>query len=105
MTQPGISKSEDKEKIEIDNTDEDHEWIDRIGKTAYEICNDPARDRIKSNDQHTGFIVQSSDPAVLGYLEWAIEQHLNDIPTKLKPTFSKFWTVLKPGKRIWKDRR
>ena len=51
MTQPSISKSEDKEEIEIDITDDDHAWVERIGKTAYEICNDPARDRIKLNEQ------------------------------------------------------
>jgi len=51
LTQPSISKSEDKEEIEIDITDDDHAWVERIGKTAYEICNDPARDRIKLNEQ------------------------------------------------------
>jgi len=35
----------DKSKIEIVMS-EDYEWIERIGKTAYEICNDPARNRI-----------------------------------------------------------
>jgi hypothetical protein len=30
-------------KIEIDITDDDHEWVERIGKTVYEICNEPAR--------------------------------------------------------------
>jgi len=51
LTQPSISKSEDKEEIEIDITDDDHAWVERIGKTAYEICNDPARDRVKLNEQ------------------------------------------------------
>ena len=76
MTQPSISKSENKVKIEIDITDDDHEWVERIGKTAYEICNDPARDCIKLNEQHTGFIVEINDAAVLGCIGWAIEQHL-----------------------------
>ena len=35
----------DKCKIEI-VISEDYEWVERIGKTAYEICNDPARKRI-----------------------------------------------------------
>jgi hypothetical protein len=35
----------DKSKIEIVMS-EDYEWVERIGKTAYEICNDPARNRI-----------------------------------------------------------
>jgi hypothetical protein len=30
-------------KIEIDITDDDHEWVERIGKTVYEICNETAR--------------------------------------------------------------
>jgi hypothetical protein len=30
-------------KIEIDITDDDHEWVERIGKTVYEICNEPTR--------------------------------------------------------------
>jgi hypothetical protein len=70
LTQPSISKSEDKVKIEIDITDDDHEWVERIGKTAYEICNDPARDCIKLNEQHTGFIVEINDAAVLGCIGW-----------------------------------
>jgi hypothetical protein len=62
LTQPSISKSQDKEKLVIEVTDDDaHEWVERIGKTAYEICNDPARKRIKLNDQHTGFIMESND--------------------------------------------
>ena len=34
----------------------DHEWVERIGKTAYEICNDLSSNRIELNEQHTGFI-------------------------------------------------
>jgi hypothetical protein len=83
LTQPNIHKSEDKEKIEIDITDDDHEWVERIGKTAYEICNDPARSRFKLNEQHTGFVIESNDAAVLGCIGWAIEQYLSDIPTKI----------------------
>ena len=36
----------DKSKIEIDMP-KDRECVERIGKTGYEICNDPARNRIK----------------------------------------------------------
>ena len=40
----------DKRKIEIDIT-HDHEWVERIGKATYDLaCN-----RIKLNEQHTGF--------------------------------------------------
>jgi hypothetical protein len=41
-------------------TDDDNEWIERIGKTAYEICNDPTRNRIKLNEQHYSFIIESN---------------------------------------------
>ncbi|MGH9977469.1 MAG: hypothetical protein ACRD8Z_16800 [Nitrososphaeraceae archaeon] len=77
---------------------EDHEWVGRIGKTAYEICNDPARNRIKLNEQPTGFIIESNDATVLGCLGWAIEQHLDFIPTKLKPAFQKILDIAKARK-------
>jgi len=56
---------------------------ERISKTAYEICNDPARHRIKLNEQHTGFILESNDTAVLGWLGWTIKQHLDTIATAM----------------------
>jgi hypothetical protein len=98
LTQPSISKSEDKEKIVINITDDDHGWVERMGKTAYEISNDPARNRIKLNEQHTGFILESNDAAVLGCISWAIEQHLNDIPAKLKPNFQRILDDIKARK-------
>ena len=98
MTQPSISKSEDKEKIVINIIDDDHGRVERIGKTAYEICNDPARNRIKFNEQHTGFILESNDVAILGCIGWAIEQHLDDIPTKLKPSFQQILNDIKDSK-------
>jgi hypothetical protein len=87
----------DKRNIEIDIA-EDHEWVERIGKTAYEICNDPARIRIKLNEQHSGFIIESNDAAVLGCIRWAIEQHLDSIPANLKPTFQKILDDVKARK-------
>ena len=30
----------DEGKIEIDITDDDLKWVDKIGKTAYKICSD-----------------------------------------------------------------
>jgi hypothetical protein len=89
MTQSISRKVKTKRKLVIDITDDDEEWIEKIGKTAYDICNDPARERIKLNEQHLGFITESNDAAVLECLGWAIEQHLDAIPTKLKPTFQK----------------
>ena len=51
MTQSDIRKSEDKEKLVIDFTDDDNEWIERIGKTAYEILLVVQQyNRIKLND-------------------------------------------------------
>ncbi|MGI0043747.1 MAG: hypothetical protein ACRD47_08550 [Nitrososphaeraceae archaeon] len=76
----------DKSKIEIDTTD-DHEWVEIIGKTANEICNDPDCNRI--NEQHACFIFESDVAGVSESLGRAIERHLNDIPSKLKPTFRK----------------
>ena len=51
MTQSDIRKSEDKEKLVIDFTDDDNEWIEWIGKTAYEILLVIQQyNRIKLND-------------------------------------------------------
>ena len=55
LTQPNIHKSEDRANIEIDITD-DHEWVERIAKTANEICDDPDNNCIKLNGQHNGLI-------------------------------------------------
>jgi hypothetical protein len=33
--------------------------------------------------------MESNDAGGLGCLGWAIERHMNDIPSKLKPTFRK----------------
>ncbi|MPZ08356.1 MAG: hypothetical protein GEU26_18405 [Nitrososphaeraceae archaeon] len=57
--------------------------------TTNEICNDPDCNRIKLNEQHTGIIMESNDAGALGCLGWAMERHINDIPSKLKPTFRK----------------
>ena len=93
MTQSNIHKSEDKERIKIDITEYDQEWIERIGKAAYEL----ARNRIKS-EEHNDFIVKSSDPVLLGCISRAIEQHLDSIPTKLKPTFQQMLDDIKARK-------
>jgi hypothetical protein len=57
---------------------EDHEWVERITKTANEMYDDPDCNRIKLNGQHTGFIIESNDAGALGCIGWAIERHLND---------------------------
>lgn len=40
-------------------------------------------------DSIGGFIIESNDAGALGCIGWAIEQHLDDIPSKLKLTFRK----------------
>ncbi|MGB7635078.1 MAG: hypothetical protein WBL68_15260 [Nitrososphaeraceae archaeon] len=42
--------------------------------------------------------MESNDTVVLGDLGWVIEQHLNDIPTKLKLTFQKILDDIKVRK-------
>ena len=59
---------EDKSKIEIDMS-KDREWVERIDKTVYEICNEPARNGIKLNEQHTGFIMESNDSIALSSID------------------------------------
>lgn len=97
LTQPNIYNSDNKENFNIDITD-DHEWVERIAKTAGEICDDPTGNRIKLNEQHTGLIIESNDAGALGCIGWAIEQHLNEIPSKLKPTFQKILDETKAKK-------
>jgi hypothetical protein len=87
----------DTDKIEIDVT-ADREWIERLGKTTNEICNNPDGNRIKLNEQHTGFIMESNDAAALGCLGRAIERHMNDIPSKLRPTFQEILDDVKSRK-------
>ena len=40
----------------------------------------------------------SNDAAVLGCIGWAIEQHLDSFPPKLKPTFRKILDDIKTKK-------
>lgn len=85
-------------KIEIDISDAD-EWIERIGKTAYEMLNDN-RIKLKTSEtgRHTDFIIESNDAAALECIGWAIDQHLDTIPSKLKPTFQKILDDVKARK-------
>jgi hypothetical protein len=80
----------DEGKIEIDIPDAD-EWIERIGKTAHEMLNNNNRIKLKTLDssKHTGFIIESNDTTALSCIGWAIEKHLDQIPSQLKPTFQK----------------
>ena len=63
--------SVDKRNIEIDiihDHKELNEWVERVGKTANEICNNPDGNRIKLDEQHIGFIMESNDAGALGCL-------------------------------------
>jgi hypothetical protein len=80
--------SADKTKLEID-IDDAQKWVERIANTANEISDDSEGNRIKLNGQRTGIIIESNDAGALGCIGWAIERHLGDIPSKLKPTFQK----------------
>jgi len=68
-----INSDEEKIDIVITNThNELNDWVERIGKIANEICNDPDYNRVKlktsDNGRHTGFIIESNDVAALGYI-------------------------------------
>jgi len=83
-----MHSSPDKTKLEIDVKDA-QEWVERIANTANKICDNSDGNRIKINEQHTSLIIESNEAGALGCIGWAIERHLNDIPSKLKPTFLK----------------
>jgi hypothetical protein len=44
------------------------------------------RIKLKTSDssKRTGFIIESNDSAALACIGWAIEKHLDEIPSKLK---------------------
>ena len=48
--------------------------------------------------------MESNDAGALGCLGWAIERHMNDIPSKLKSTFRKILEDTRAKKEIWKGR-
>jgi hypothetical protein len=85
-------------KIEIDILEAD-EWVERIGKTAYEMCNNN-RIKLKTSDSNkcTGLIIESNDSAALSCIGWAIEKHFDEIPSQLKPTFQKILDDVKVKK-------
>jgi hypothetical protein len=90
--------AEEKDVIEID-IPEAEEWIERIGKTAYELCNNNNRIRLKTEFGHgTGLILKSNDSAALSYIGYAIERHLDEIPSKLRPSFLKILDDVKARK-------
>lgn len=88
--------AEDKIGIDIPEAEE---WIERIGKTAYEMCNNNRIELKTSESGHdTGLIIKSNDSAPLSYVGYAIEQHLDEIPSKLRPSFQKILEDVKAKK-------
>jgi hypothetical protein len=84
--------------MEIDILNELDEWVERIGKTANEICSDPdCKLNMSENRQPAGFM-GSNDSGALGYLGWAIERYLDAIPHQLKPIFQKILNDTKTRK-------
>jgi hypothetical protein len=69
--------------MEIDITDNGYQWVERIGKAAYDL----ASDRIKSEEHNNNFIIKSSEPVLLGYIVLAIKQHLDALPPNMRPIF------------------
>jgi hypothetical protein len=68
---------------------DDQEWIERVGKIVYVLaCN-------YINDD---YIVKSSDPMLLGCIELAIIQHLEAMPSKLRPIFEQMLDDIKAMK-------
>jgi hypothetical protein len=89
--------AEEKDIIEI-VIPEAEEWIERIGKTAYEMCNNN-RIKLETESGHgTGLILKSNDSAALSYIGYAIERHLDEIPSKLRPSFHKILDDVKARK-------
>ena len=68
-----VNVVEGKIKTDITNiNDELNDWVEQIGKTTSEICDDLDCDRIRlkmsDNGQHTGFIIDANDSGALGCL-------------------------------------
>jgi hypothetical protein len=90
LTQPKMQRrSKYKEKIEID-----HEWVETIGKTAFELSSNHR----KNQEHNRNFITKSSDPILLGCIGLAIEQHLDALPPNLRPPFQQMLDDVKSRK-------
>jgi hypothetical protein len=82
VTQSNLQRSEQAE--------DDQEWIERVGKTAYNLAYNCVNDE---------YIVKSSDPDLLRRIELAIKQHLETMPSNLRPTFRQILDDIKARKR------
>ena len=73
-----------------EQTDDDQEWIERVGKTVYDLA---------CNCINDDYIVKSSDPMLLGCIELAIVQHLEAMSSKLRPIFEQMLDDIKTRKQ------
>ena len=51
--------------------------------------------KTSESSKNTGFIIESNYAGALSCIGWAIEQHLDTMPPKLKPTFQKILDDIK----------
>jgi hypothetical protein len=84
-TQPNRQKSDYNER----NIDDDFGWIERIGKPAYDLV---------SNRRDDDFIIKTTDPVLLEYIELSIEQYLDAMPTNLRVAFQQLLDDIKSRK-------
>ena len=84
------------ENIEIDISNADECWTH--GTTAYENCKNRIIMKTSESGENTGFIIESNDAGALGCIGWAIEQHLDTMPPRLKSTFQKILEDVKARK-------
>ena len=61
-------------------------------------CNNRIKLRTSDNDQRMGFILDSNEAMALGHIGWAIEKHLDEIQSKLSPTFREILDKVKTRK-------
>jgi hypothetical protein len=100
LTQSKYAENVAEGKIEI-SIPEVKEWIECIGKTAYEVCNNN-RIKLKTSEtgQRTGFIIDLMTPQYWVASTGATKKYLDEIPSKLEPTFEKFHKIQKLRKKI-----
>jgi hypothetical protein len=81
VTQSNLQRSEQAE--------DDQEWIERIGKTAYDLV---------SNRRNDDFIIKAIDPILLECIELSIEQYLDAMPPILQVAFQQLLDDIKSRK-------
>lgn len=81
MTQSNLQRNEQAE--------DDQEWIERIGKTAYDLV---------ISHRNDDFIIKASDPVLQEYIELSIEQYLDAMPPNLRAAFRQLLDDIKSRK-------